>query len=308
MERQVGYTKLMRRKLLCGLAAFCIATVLEAQPVPARDLWEFPLGALLEPAALASEPGAGLWNPAAGLIADSVRWRFGVASLARLAADQSIAGQLVSLSRRTPGGATLGFSIARSSVDGITRTDADPQSIGTVTYSGMLASVTASRELLPHVSAGVAARLRRGQADQEIGHALAADLGVIVHDIPWLDSRVALSSFLWRPGREIDDRPAFVAAVDARVWGVKLNEIRMGYSQLSVNRGARESGPFASVRANLLEARASLLRTRYSGQTVSRVRTGIALHYSSFVVGVAREEGASSLGPLYQFTLSSVLR
>ncbi len=298
----------MRRKLLCGLAAFFVATVSEAQPVPARDLWEFPLGALLEPAALASEPGAGLWNPAAGMISDSVRWRFGVASLARLAADQSIGGQLLSISRRTPGGATLGFSFARSSVDGITRTDADPQSIGSVIYSGTLASVTASRELIPHVSGGVAARLRRGQADQEIRHALAADLGIIVHDIPLLNSRIALSSFLWRPGREIEDRPAFVAAVDARVWGVELNEIRAGYSQVSVNRGAREDGPFASFRSNLLEARASWFRTRAAGQTVSRVRTGVALHYASFVVGVAREEGASSLGPLYQFTLSSVLR
>ena len=71
----------MRRKFLCGLAAILWARGLSAQPVPARELWEFPLGAVLEPAALAAEPGAGFWNPAASVLPRGDRWRFGVASL-----------------------------------------------------------------------------------------------------------------------------------------------------------------------------------------------------------------------------------
>lgn len=298
----------MRRKLLCGLAALLVSSVAKAQAVPARDLWEFPLGAVLEPAALASEPGAGLWNPAATAIAVGDRWRFGVASLARLAADQSTDGQLLSVARRRSDGLTLGFSIARSSVGDITRTDADPQSIGSVEVSTMLVSVSAARELVPHVTAGIAARMREGRADFETGHAVAADLGVVVHDLPFRNARVALSSFLWRPGREIDDRPAFVFAADARVGGSGTRETRVGYSHNGVNRGTKERGPFVGVRLDRLEARAAYLRSITAGRSLGRIRSGLSLHYARYVVGIAREEGVSGLGPLYQFTLSSVLK
>ena len=298
----------MRRRLLCGLAAFLCAARLGAQPVPARDLWEFPLGAVLEPAALAREPGAGLWNPAAVALDSTVRWRFGVASLARTAADQSIDGQLLAAAWRGPNGATYGFSVARSSVGGIIRTDTDPQSIGSVTYASLLLSAIASREITPHVTAGVAARLREGRADRDVRHAVAADLGIVVHGLPWRDARIALSSFLWRPGREIEDRPALIAAGDFRLAGEGTRDLRVGYSHHAVNRGAQERGPFAGARVGRLELRAAYLRTAAAGRSVGRVRSGLALHYARYVVGIAREEGASGLGPLYQFTLSSVLK
>jgi hypothetical protein len=298
----------MRRKLLCGLAALLCASRSNAQPVPARDLWEFPLGAVLEPAALAREPGAGLWNPA-GIALDSMtRWRFGVASLARTAADQSIDGQLLSAAWRRNQGPTFGVSVARSAVGGITRTDADPQSIGSVTYASLLLSAIASRELTSHVTGGVAVRLREGRADRDVRYAIAADLGVVVHDLPWRNARFALSSFLWRPGREVDDRPAFVAAGDFRVAGNGTRDLRVGYSHNAVNRGARERGPFAGARLDRLELRAAYLRTTAAGRTVGRLRSGLALHYARYVVGIAREEGVSDLGPLYQFTLSSILK
>jgi hypothetical protein len=137
--------------------------------------------------------------------------RFGVASLARTAADQSIDGQLLSAAWRRHNGTTFGASVARSAVGGITRTDADPQSIGSVTYASLLLSAIAARDLTSHVTAGIAVRLREGRADRDVRHAVAADLGIVVHDLPWRDARIALSSFLWRPGREVDDRPAFVA-------------------------------------------------------------------------------------------------
>ncbi|MEO7521716.1 MAG: hypothetical protein ABIW79_07870 [Gemmatimonas sp.] len=298
----------MRRKLLCGLAASLCATILGAQPVPARDLLEFPLGAVLEPAALAREPGAGLWNPAMTALMPGERWRFGVASLSRPAADQSIDGQLLSFARRGNDGTTLGMSIARSSVGGITRTDADPQSIGTVPYATLLISATAAREVVPHVTLGISARLREGRADQDVRHAMAGDVGILVHDLPWRSARFGVSSFLWRPGREIDDRPALVAAGDFRVYGAGARDVRIGYSHNGVNRGAKEGGPFIGGRVDRLEVRAAFLRTSASGRSVIRARSGIALHYARYVVGLAREEGASGLGPLYQFTLSSVVK
>jgi len=298
----------MRRRLLCGLAALLCASGLSAQPVPARDLWEFPLGSVLEPAALAREPGAGLWNPAAVALDSAVRWRFGVASLNRTAADQSIDGQLLSAAWRRADGVTFGFSVARSAVGDIVRTDADPQSIGSVTYASLLLSASASREVMPHVTAGVAARLRQGRADRDVRYAIAADLGIVVHDLPWRNARLALSSFLWRPGREIDDRPALLVAGDLRAAGGGTRDLRLGYSYNAVNRGAHEGGPFAASRFDRLEVRGAYLRTTAAGHSVGRVRSGLALHYARYVVGIAREEGASGLGPLYQFTLSSVLK
>ncbi len=297
----------MRRKFLCGLAAILWARGLSAQPVPARELWEFPLGAVLEPAALAAEPGAGFWNPAASILSRGDRWRFGVASLAT-ATDQSVDGQLISASWRRHTGTTFGVAIARAAIAGIVRTDTDPQALGDVPYSTLLVSLTGAREIIPHVTGGVAARWRQGRVDRDGRSAIAADVGVVVHDLPWHNARLAASSFLWRPSREIEDRPAFLAAADARVLGDSGRELRLGYSHNGINRGAQERGVFLGSQYDRVEARAAYLRTTAAGRAVSRIRTGLALHYNQFVVGVAREEGASGLGPLYQFTLSTILR
>ncbi len=297
----------MRRKSLCGLAAILWAPGLWAQPVPARELWEFPLGAVLEPAALATEPGSGLWNPAASALEVGDRWRFGVASLST-ATDQSVSGQLLSAAFRRASGTTFALSVARSGIEGIERTDSDPTGLGEVPYSTTLLSFSGAKELMPHVTIGAAARWREGRLDGVARHAIAADLGVLVHDLPFRNARVAVSSFLWRPSREIEDRPAVLAAADLRVVGRKEREVRLGYSHNGINRGAWERGAYIGSRLDRLEARAAYLRTESAGRTVDRLRSGLALHYTRFVVGVAREEGASGLGPLYQFTLSSILR
>lgn len=298
----------MRRLNLCGLAAMCWARGLTAQPVPARDLWEFPLGALLEPAALAGEPGAGLWNPAASALKTGQRVRLGVASLAT-GSQQGVDGQLLSASYRGNGGTTFGLSLARSSVAGLVRTDTDPLSLGELSYSSVLVSASAARELMPHVTAGLSARWREGRADRDVNKAIAADIGVIIHDLPWRNARIGISSFLWRPGREIDDRPAVVAAADARVLGTSaLREVRLGYSRNAINRGTSEHGPYVSARVDRLEARAGYAQSSAGTFTASRLRSGVAVYYARYVVGVAREEGTSGLGPVYQFTLSSLLK
>jgi hypothetical protein len=303
----------MRRMLICGRAALglvcmLLAASLQAQPVPARDLWEFPLGAVYEPPALAVEPGAGLWNPATLVVPTNERFRLGVASLASAGA-QGVDGQVLSGAWRRPGGTSLGLSIARAAVAGLVRTDSDPQSVGTIPYGTTLVSLAAAREIVPHLTAGVAARWRHGRADERAGSAVAADLGAILHDLPWRNARVAVSSFLWRPGREIEDRPAVLAAADFRVAGdSRTREARFGYSESAVNRGARERGPFLSGRFDHVEARLGYVRADAGGVSFTRIRSGLSLYYARYVVGVAREEGISGLGPVYQFTLSSLIQ
>jgi hypothetical protein len=298
----------MRRMLICGLAAFGWATGLRAQPVPARDLWEFPLGAIFEPPALASEPGAGLWNPASVAVPAGERLRLGVASLTTGNA-QGVDGQLLAAAWRRASGTTVGLSLGRAAVGGLVRTDSDPQSVGTIPYHTTLVSATVARELIPHITAGFAVRWRNGRADQFSRHAVAADLGAVLHDLPWRNARVAVSSFLWRPGREIEDRPTVSAAADVRLAGTsRTREARLGYSESAVNRGARERGPFASARFERLEARAGYVRASAGDGADNRLRTGLALYYARYVVGVAREEGIAGLGPVYQFTLSSLLK
>lgn len=300
--------RLLRHTLHCGLAALGWTTGLGAQTVPARDLWEFPLGAVFEPPAIAVEPGGGLWNPATLHLPSTARVRLGVASLTS-GAEQGVDGQLLSSAYRRSDGVTLGLSIARAAVAGLVRTDTDPQSIGTIQYVSTLVSVGAARALHPHIDGGVAVRWRYGRADTERRDAVAADFGLVAHDLPFRAARVAVSSFLWRPGREIEDRPAVLGAVDLRAWGTSAErEARVGYSMNAVNRGAREGGPYASARYDRVEGRVGYFQSEAGATTLSRLRSGLALHYGRYVVGIAREEGSAGLGPIYQFTLSSILR
>ena len=297
----------MRRKFLCGLAASLGAASLEAQSVPARDLWEFPLGAILQPAALSTEPAGGLWNPAAHGLKTGERIRLGVTSLSA-SSDQGVGGQMLGIIFRQRDNRTFGISVARSAIEGVVRTDFDPQAIGEVPYSSLIVSATATRQVLPNIDVGLGIRWREGRVDEEVRHALAADLGLVATHLPLRDARIGVSSFLWRPGREIEDRPSVLVAVDASVYAKGTNEFRAGYSYHAVNRGAREYGPYMLTRLDRFEANVAVLAITSFGRRVNRIRSGVALRYASYLVGVGREEGISGLGPLYQFTLSSTVR
>ena len=298
----------MRRKFLCGLAALGFAPGLAAQSVPARDLWDFPLGAVLEPAAIASEAGSGLWNPASMAMPAGTVGRFGVAALTPTA-NQGVDAQLIAASWRRRSGTTFGLSVGRSSVSGIVRTDTDPTAVGDVTYSSLIASFGAARKLVPHVTGGVALRYREGQSDVTSNSALAADLGVVIDSLRWRDARIAVSSFLWRPGRESDDQPALFSAFDFRVLSSKTApNFRAGYQHNVTVDGIREHGPFLSVQTGPLEVRAALVNTSVFGHANNRVRSGLALHLARYAVGIGREEGTGGLSPIYQFTLSSLVK
>lgn len=298
----------MRRKFLCGLAAALWAPALAAQPVPARDLWQFPLGAVLEPAVFASEAGSGHWNPATVAMPENSRVRLGVAWLPA-PANQGVDGQLVGVAWRRSSGTTLGLSVARSAVNGLIRTDADPTSIGTINYNSTMVSATVARRVIPHLSVGVAARYREGRTDLLVRSATAGDLGVVVDSLGKHQFRFAMSSFLWRPGQERDDRPIFLGGVDARLWTrPSLPDVRLGYMRNAMSGGAREHGPFLSARSGALELHAALVVTNVYGDRDLRARTGLALRFARYAVGIGREEGVGGLDPLYQFTLSSLVK
>ncbi|HMS01525.1 MAG TPA: hypothetical protein PKE51_01060 [Gemmatimonadaceae bacterium] len=304
----------MHRKLLCGLALCGACTVVTAalsgQPVPARDLWEFPLGAVGEPAALATEAGVGLWNPATVALPAGVRWQTGVASLST-GADQAVEGQLIGAAFRRPGGWTIGVSVARAAVGGLVRTETDPQSLGTIAYESMLGSLTMARDVLPWLQVGAAARYRYGRVEQESRTALAADVGFIARAARYRDIRVAGGTFLWRPGRESEDRPVVTLAIDARLLGRDPRaEWRVGVAGQAATRGQQarttgELGPFMSARVGPLEARAAVPRVRGIDERLTRVRFSLGLHLSRVIVGIAREDANVGLGPLYQFTFSA---
>lgn len=249
-----------------------------------------------------------MWNPATVAMPENTRLRLGVASLL-FSANQGVDGQLVGVAVRRPSGLTLGLSVARAEVSGLVATDVDPHQIGTITYNSTLISATAARRVIPHLTFGLAARYREGRTDLIVRSAIAADLGVIVDSLSKHSLRFALSSFLWRPGEERDDQPMFLSAIDARVFSnPKQPDLRIGYARTAVSGGGREHGPFASIRYGPVEGRSALVITKAYGERDLRARSGLALHYARYVVGIGREEGIGGLGPLYQFTLSSIVR
>lgn len=304
----------MRRKLLSGLAAmsamlFGTAAAM-AQPVPARDLWDFPLGAVGAPPALASDAGVGLWNPATMSLDAGTRWRAGVASLST-GVEQGVEAQLIGVALRQPSGTSYGFSLARAAISDLVRTDTDPVSLGGLRYESWLASVTVARPLTEWLSVGAAARWRQGRAERTVRSALAVDVGIVARYAPWHDARLAVGTFLWRPDREPEDRPLVTVATDLRVVGNgPLAEARLGFAAQGATRGqinqtTRELGPFASGRYGPIEARASLPIVRRGAERVTGVRLSVELHLARFVVGVGREDASVGLGPLYQFTFSA---
>lgn len=304
----------MRRKLLCGLAtawaALVTAPSAAAQPVPARDLWDFPLGAVGAPAALSAEGGVGLWNPAMMALPAGMRWRVGVASLST-GAEQGVEGQLLGLTFQRPNRLSVGVSLARAAVADLVRTETDPQSLGALRYETMLGSLTLARPLAEWLTVGAAARFRQGRAERDVRSAVAADVGVVVRHAPWQDVRLAASSFLWRPGREVEDRPLLSLAGDVRLVGSDLErEARVGFAYQGATRGQRdrttqELGPFVSARLGPLEARAAVPTVRTADVRLTRTRFSLTLHLTRFAVGVGREDANVGLGPMYQFTFSS---
>lgn len=297
-----------------GGALVLAASSAIAQSVPGRDLLDFPVGALAEAPALATDAAGGLYNPAAFLVARdrATRPSRGRVAVAQLSSpgDRGLSGQVASAaytpSRRW--GAAL--TVARVGVGGITRTDTDPTTpLGTVLYDTFVASAAGAYRVHHHLVAGAAARYRLGRADTARAGVVGADVGVAADRLLGrLDLRLAASSYLWRPQASAADRPALQLAADGRLWGDSTTrEARAGYAWSGSRGTGAEGYGFVAGRYRHVEARAGVVRLSGYGDVQTQARFGIGLHYARLSASVARQSGAA-FGPLYQFTLSTTLQ
>ena len=303
-----GKLNFMRCMTFAFVLGVTSAGALSAQGIPGRDLLEFPIGALAEAPALAIASGDGFRNPASVMLVPGARGRISVGSLIT-GSEQGVTAQLLGVAVAVPRATTVGLSVVRASVDGIVRTEEDPQaSGGDVPYNTIVLSATGARRSRGNTTIGLAVRYRSGLLDASRQNALGLDGGVIVDSLVGRDVRVGLSSFLWRPGTGDGDETAVAAAVDGHVFGSDSTASgRVGYSYTYSDRLLREHFVFASGRLGVWEGRGGIARASAFGDQATRVRLGIGLHYARYTVGVAREDNSSGLSPTYQFTLTAVL-
>jgi hypothetical protein len=276
-----------------------------AQRVPGRDLVQFPVAGLDRPAALGTDLADGLGNPSTLVVLAGAKLRVGAAAL-QTPEELAVAAQLLagaySLSERT----VLGLSAAHWSVDDIPLTTTSPEVTDSdVSYRTVLVSVTAARRNTKHVSVGLALRARMGSAAGSRRTAPAADAGLLVDSL-WRDARLGVASFLWWPGQTEDERASIHLAGDLRVWGTtELREARAGLAVDFTQPDERLEFIFASARTGAVAARLGLARTVRWQAGPWRWRIGAGFHYDKYIVGIAREEGAEGIGPVYQFTLNA---
>ncbi len=280
----------------------------QSRPVPGRDLLDFPIGSMAEARPLASELGAGLWNPASIAMPAGDRLRLGVVAL-NSPQDQAVTGSSFTAATALPRGVTVSLSATRMSVADLLRTETDPQSIGgEIPYNTTVYSASAALRRGPAVF-GAAVRYRSGVDDIQRGGAVALDGGVIVDRVLGTPLRVAGSTFLFSPTRRGLEPATFLAAADVPlVHGDSTWEIRSGYSVTNTEARSHEGYLFASARYGQIDARGGLAQSTDFGNTTRRVRLGMGLHYARYSVGIAREDSGAGIGATYQFLLTTVFR
>jgi hypothetical protein len=280
----------------------------QARAIPGRDLLEFPIALTAEAPALGTQAGTGLWNPATAILPPGARWRLAAASMSAPAdvAVSAQAGTVAGLWR----GTTIGATVVRAAVAGLSRTEFDPQSIGDdIEYSTIVVSAFAARRLNPHLAAGVALRRRTGRLDDVSRSGFALDAGLLAEHLTRLDARIGASTFLFAPGGFARERPSYSLGTDVRVIGPdSAHTLRGGYAAQLTPGLSSVHFLFADGRWGRWEVRGGPARTEIYGAGNWRLRVGVAIHHAGYVVGVAREESANGLAATYQFALSSVLR
>ena len=294
----------MCRIMFAAVAAAAALSPLKAQQVPARQLYDFPLGTLAEAPALASAAGGGFWNPATLALRDGNRL---LASVSALTSDieQGVSMQLGTLSYAVRPGLTAGLSVASASVSDLLRTDTDPQTIGdaiplnSAIVSAVLAAVHGASAV------GVALRRRTGTVDRVSGAAMSIDVGGVVDRPLGLPLRAGLSSFLLSPSRS-RERMSGLGAVEGYL-PRSVGDARLGISWQQDEGGGSERFIYAAGRASLLDVRGGVARQTAFGSATTRIRLGVGIHYANYLVGVAREDGTAGLGASYQFVLRTVI-
>jgi hypothetical protein len=297
----------MRRFIFALFAIVPVTASSQAAAIPGRDLLIFPIGLTAEAPALATQSGSGIWNPATTLLADGNRWRIAAASLST-PADVAVSAQLATAAA-TWKGTTIGVTLLRASVGNILRTDTDPQSIGDeIPYSTVVLSASLARRFSPNFAIGIAYRNRTGTLDNVSRTASSVDIGIVLDHLTALDLKLGAATFL-AGGKPEVEHPSLLLAADVRVVGTDTAKtVRAGYSVQSAKGLMTENFAYATARYGIWEARGGPVRTEIFGGTNTRLRLGLAVHYTGYVVGVAREESAGGLAPTYQFSLSTLLR
>ena len=299
----------MRRLIFAGIFCSTFAPPVRAQRVPGRDLLEITLGAGADVPALATESGSGIWNPAAAVLPVGARARLGAGAL-QGASDQGLGAQLLEAAVAAPRSITVGIAVLRASVDELVRTETDPQSIGgEIPYHTTLISLHAAQQRTEYLSAGLALRYRTGQLDGDEHGAFGADAGLLATGFGPRDVRVGASTFLWQPAGATEANATFHGGADLRIMGSDSTyEGRIGYGLAYTLRGAREHYGVASGRLSRLSGRIGTAYSEEFGHHEWRLRLGLGLHYARYVVGVVREENGAGMAPIYQFTLSALIR
>jgi hypothetical protein len=307
LPRPVGYFNFMRRLIFAVLICGAAPAPASAQDVPGRDLLDYQLGTGGDATAIATETGEGIWNPATLLLPAGARARLGAGALVS-APEQGIDAQLLLASIALPGRTTAGISMLRASVDGLVRTETDPQSIGTeIPYSTTLVSVGVARRLRSNLVAGTAVRYRQGQLDGVRRGVAGVDAGLLLTDLGRVDGRIGIASFLFAPGEQ---RGATLnVSGDLRFLGSdSAHEARVGYSGSVTRGGGRDRYFVVAARSSRLSARAGVVREDDFGNPQWRARLGVGLHYARYTIVVAREENGAGLDPTYHLTLSALIR
>lgn len=288
-----------------ALSALIVARPILAQQVPGRDLYQFPLGTLAEPAALAAAAGGGFWNPATLALGDTTQLLLSATAL-NSPIEQAVSAQLGTVAYRVGHSLTAGIQFSQASVTDLLRTDTDPQSIGgEIPYrSTIISAIAALRRR--SASVGIALRRRTGNVDDVVGHATSLDVGGTIERPFRLPVRLAASTFLLSVDGK-SDRASVLGAAEGLI-PLGSADVRAGVAAQRDRGSGSETFVYASGRLAYFELRGGLARQTTFGASTTRMRLGLGLRYARYLVGVAREEGTAGLGSTYQFMLTTVFR
>lgn len=297
----------MSRFIFAALASLTFVGAAAAQQVPGRDLFDYPLGLLAEPAALSSRMAGSLWNPASSSLGRTSRWEFGFAGLAT-PQDLGVHLEMFGAEYRMTDRLTASLSFAQASVTDIIRTETDPQSLpGEIPYatSVMSAGVAARHG---HATLGLSARYRSASLDADHAGVFAVDVGAIVDRVAGTPVRVAASTFLLSPSRH-KEAATYMAAADLPVFHRDTTlVIRAGYGATHTEGRGGDGYTFGAVRYHQFDASAGLSQSRVFGTTNRRLRLGVGLRYAGYDLALGREDGAAGFGASYQFVLTRTIK